>query len=125
VIEFVLPQDKQDKTDYLPKIWFHVAHHAETDVMEEIPVPLGTGIKEPELSQEIFTEITLCVNHTFWPHVTTTQPDNTTHAQLSSQPQLAKIPAIHHTKLITKPIKELPQMPTTSILMLKPSKLKS
>lgn len=63
-IESVLPQDKLDKIDYLLKIWFLAVNHAVTVVMEEIPVQLGIGTKEPELFLEIFTEITPTANHT-------------------------------------------------------------
>lgn len=62
--ESVLSLVKPDKTDCQLKIWFHAVLHAETDVMEEIPVQLGTGTKEPESFLEIFTETIHSANHT-------------------------------------------------------------
>lgn len=111
-IEFALNQDKKNKIDYLPKIWFHAVNSAETDAMEEIPDLLGNGINKPELFQEIFTMMTPTANHISYHHVTTTSLENTAHAQLLPTPQLAKTLATKATRLITTAIKELPLMPT-------------
>jgi len=113
--EFALSQMVKDRTDYQLKIWFLVAHLAEMDVKEVIPVQLLTGGREPVLFQEDFMEITPCVNHMCCPHAITIQLGNIALALLSSQPQLAKINVFQNMERTTKETKDSQLMLTTLI----------
>lgn len=104
LIESVLHQTNKIKPEFHLKIYYHVVHHAEWDVMEVIHHLPGVISNKPVYVLVICTKMKHGADHIHYNHVTITQLENINHVQVMHQPHHVQNNVTQHMENNTVPI---------------------